>query len=256
MNSDFNEFSAISSIQRFTNIRKKNFNDALKELESLSSIEILLEKILSQLRYLRKFQIIKNRNVFFNNSDRVDLKSNEILQKFTSVDLYRLRPVYISGDGNCLFRSLSKALYGNEEAHSELRYRTVVELTLRVDEFCEYNNRNKEEGLFYDLISPSSQNSQNSRNILINEIKTCSKINSWSSIWHLFGAAQAMKINIHQVHPTINQKMKEFLNKSIENIKNEAQCKILNSLFNYLKLQFLKNKVLSILHGQTQMIQK
>jgi len=36
-------------------------------------------------------------------------------------------PVDVGGDGNCLFRSVSYALYGNEDYHSLLRLYSVIE---------------------------------------------------------------------------------------------------------------------------------
>lgn len=39
-----------------------------------------------------------------------------------------LCPVNIGGDGNCLFRSFSPALFGTESYHLEMRARAIVEL--------------------------------------------------------------------------------------------------------------------------------
>ena len=39
-------------------------------------------------------------------------------------------PVKIIGDGNCLYRCASLALWGTEEGHIEVRLRTVIEMCM------------------------------------------------------------------------------------------------------------------------------
>ena len=40
----------------------------------------------------------------------------------------------ICGDGNCLFRAISKAMYGNEDLHLEIRFRTLLQMIVKRDE--------------------------------------------------------------------------------------------------------------------------
>lgn len=37
-------------------------------------------------------------------------------------------PIKIEGDGNCLFRAVSLALYGNQKEHERLRFLSLVEI--------------------------------------------------------------------------------------------------------------------------------
>ena len=37
-------------------------------------------------------------------------------------------PLYVIGDGNCLYRAVSRALYGDENQHALLRLRTALEI--------------------------------------------------------------------------------------------------------------------------------
>ena len=39
-------------------------------------------------------------------------------------------PVHVDGDGNCLFRSISLAMYGSEDKFDELRVRTAIEIAM------------------------------------------------------------------------------------------------------------------------------
>lgn len=50
-----------------------------------------------------------------------------------------LEPCIIATDGNCLFRSVSKALYGTENYHEEIRFRCVFEKKFFKKSFCCYN---------------------------------------------------------------------------------------------------------------------
>lgn len=56
-------------------------------------------------------------------------------------------PCKVIGDGNCLFRALSRALYGNEDGHCRLRLFTSIEI-LTNHELYDPND-----GTFSDYIS-------------------------------------------------------------------------------------------------------
>ena len=51
-----------------------------------------------------------------------------LLQRTRPSLLDSYRPLAVSGDGNCLYRSMSLLLYGTEQFHSVLRLRTAVEV--------------------------------------------------------------------------------------------------------------------------------
>ena len=55
-------------------------------------------------------------------------RATELLQRFQPSILQHRVPLQVQGDGNCLFRSVSLLLYGNEEHHELLRLRTAVEV--------------------------------------------------------------------------------------------------------------------------------
>ena len=56
----------------------------------------------------------------------VDHISRTILEKFHPVLLIDMQPLEIEGDGNCFFRALSLALYGNQNSHNMLRLLTAI----------------------------------------------------------------------------------------------------------------------------------
>lgn len=199
---------------------------ALNELFKIKDREMFLNTINKQLENLCSYSIIKRREIFANNSDSVDDISSNLLRCFSKVDQTELRPIEIRGDGNCLFRAISKSIYGQQEAHAEIRYRTIVELAMKADQFLDYVETN-ENISYFNMISPSSEKLNNAKEILWSEIIKCSKIEEWCSIWHIFGAAQAMKIDINQIHPKVDLKMASALNMKILSFSNESQGKII-----------------------------
>lgn len=116
-----------------------------------------------------------------------------------------LEPCIIATDGNCLFRSVSKALYGTENYHEEIRFRCVFELTENLDLYLDKTNYDNE--FYVDLlgtISPSSRVNRTDRQIFEEEIIRCSKLKEWGSSLMIFGICNALKININQVYPRKN----------------------------------------------------
>jgi len=57
-----------------------------------------------------------------------DSTSAQILRKFHGLMLEQYIPRSTYGDGNCLYRAVSLALYGTEEHHEYVRLRTAIEL--------------------------------------------------------------------------------------------------------------------------------
>jgi len=53
-----------------------------------------------------------------------------LLQRYHSVMQSDFTPLAVYGDGNCLFRAVSLALYGTEERHLELRAKAAIEIAM------------------------------------------------------------------------------------------------------------------------------
>ena len=67
--------------------------------------------------------------MFYCFSDKkVCTTSKKILQNYMPQLSQNFEPLRTTGDGNCLFRAISLAMYGVEERHIELRLRSVLEV--------------------------------------------------------------------------------------------------------------------------------
>ena len=75
--------------------------------------------------------------------------ARKILQQIAPVALSRHRPLEIKGDGNCLYRAVSLALFATEDHHLRVRYCIALEIIGHPE--C-YDNRHR---LFTDLINRS-----------------------------------------------------------------------------------------------------
>lgn len=149
---------------------------------------------------MKSYKIPQYKKIFY---DKKYVKDQVSLILYNYIEETYL-PVRVQGDGNCLFRAISLSLFGNQNWHIELRYRTIVELFLKKAEFLkfadEFTSKHYNNNWFTYLV-PCSETEPTDEYIYNQEIKLGSGLGSFSSIWHLFGAAQALKINIQQLYP-------------------------------------------------------
>ena len=62
-------------------------------------------------------------------------KAAEILQHFQPVTARTLKPIATLGDGNCLFRAVSMALFSTEEHHLLLRLLALIEAVWHQEDY-------------------------------------------------------------------------------------------------------------------------
>ena len=109
-----------------------------------------------------------------------------------------LEPKQTFGDGNCLYRAMSKIICGNENRHVELRVRTFIELCLNRDKYL--NNSYLKEltglddymenllGSSFDLSSKTKGKPKSERQRegfeagIVDNIKP----GTYSTMWHIF----------------------------------------------------------------------
>lgn len=80
--------------------------------------------------------IIEKKNKLSLN-DRIDPIASELLKATDYNSRNDFIPVCINGDGNCLYRAISKALYGVEDLHLEIRLRTLMEMIFKRNEIIQ-----------------------------------------------------------------------------------------------------------------------
>ena len=98
-------------------------------------------------------------------------------------------PVQVTGDGNCLFNSMSVALVGNESMSVELRVRTCIELNENCDAYEQCPEHHE-----LRFVSPS----------VATACKQTAIDGQWSSAWVIKTASSVVAIPIQSVYPAKN----------------------------------------------------
>ena len=120
-----------------------------------------------------------------------------------------LKPVTTIGDGNCLFRSMSILLFGNENYHIEMRVRTVIELALHIEHYADENTVGGADKR-YRYAAPIRHTDANCLTtngiikMLQQEAINACKIYTWASIWQIFALSSGVGYSIKTVYPVTN----------------------------------------------------
>lgn len=178
---------------------KARINDFKTELETLnvSSFEELRSKINNSLKKLNYYSIHNySTELTIKETDQISMS---LLQQSR---VNEMNPYRTYGDGNCLFRAVSKALYNNENYHQELRFRCILELCLNFENYL--NPENYSNDTLIELIAtinPSSAYAFGTMEIMKHEIVRTSRLGSYASSLNFFGLANSLSINIQQIYP-------------------------------------------------------
>ena len=126
-----------------------------------------------------------------------------------------VEPKQTYGDGNCLYRAMSRIICGNEDRHVELRMRTFIELCLNKDKYL--NNCYLKEltglddyvenllGSSFDLSSKTrgKPNAERQREGFEAGIVDTIRPGSYSSMWHIFALSNILGFPIQTVYPEV-----------------------------------------------------
>ena len=124
-------------------------------------------------------------------SYQLDDVSSDILKIFHPAILQETMPVKTRGDGNCLYRAVSKAITGDERSHVLLRLMTVLEL---VDNRAFYDCDHRKH---VDLICDNRIVCGSFEQIL----KDAVTINAYSGMRHIYALSAALRKPIRSYYP-------------------------------------------------------
>jgi len=97
-------------------------------------------------------------------------------------------PLFVTGDGNCLFHATSVLLCGSEEMSSELRLRTLIELSHNKQFYCS-------QLVFLQFADVAGYDES---------VMDCSCIGGYSSIWTMCGLSTVVSRPIESIFPYVN----------------------------------------------------
>lgn len=102
------------------------------------------------------------------------------------IDKLHLKQISTADDGNCLFRSISRQLYGMEDKHLEIRSKIVAYLEKNVESFVEYFDSMEHIKKYVDKMS---------------------KPGTWGDELMLHCAAEKFQIEVHVLNYDENEKL-------------------------------------------------
>ena len=168
---------------------KFDFDQSLKRLSKYATLGVLKDGIKVEQLLMRKANLeplSERMDVDFRVDYVVDKVSTQILESVCAQIPGKL-PIHVTGDGNCLFNSISVSLFGHENLASELRVRTCIELN---------ENMTKYEQNFNNLIFVSPD--------IANDCVDIAHNYKFSYVWCLLAATSVIGIPIQSVYPPKN----------------------------------------------------
>ena len=139
-----------------------------------------------------------------------------------------LLPVWCTGNGNCLFNSISILLAGHEGLSTEIRVRTAVALLQLKNTFTNTNSGAvrqliHEQAVLYSPFGTDDlqigQHQINDAQILTvfnTEVENTLKNSTWSGMWQIIGIATALQMSIVSVYPEYNVRVRGIFNTTIQ----------------------------------------
>ena len=138
-------------------------------------------------------------------------------------------PIQTYGDGNCLYRAMSRVLCGTEDMHVELRVRTFMELCLKKDLYFDDTYLKTLTGLdnckewlldsSFDTSSVSKGVDKVKRQQLGFEAGVISTIkpSKYSNMWHIFALSNVTGCSITSVYPEVRGSLvnRQYMNVTI-----------------------------------------
>ena len=120
-----------------------------------------------------------------------DVESVKILRKFHGSVLETCSPRMVQGDGNCMYRAASLALYGTQQHHLYLRAITAMELILHKEAY-ESTSSTRLQALFSNPVSASSYDKL---------LTDACKPNQFSELAHMYALSAALGTVIQSYMP-------------------------------------------------------
>ena len=117
----------------------------------------------------------------------IDTVSHIIKEKYGIMPLRK--PLFVSGDGNCLFNAVSVSLCGSQRLAAELRVRTVIEMVMNAD-----NYKHCSDAKTYLTLAPSYKEA----------CVDCGRNGAFSSVWTIVALSTVIGRPIHSVYPPCN----------------------------------------------------
>ena len=234
--------------------QKKFFYESLCTLQEASAhgYEVLLAVAQSEEQRHSLYSLPISSNCWVTNETlRIDFEAQNIYPDDAPVELV---PTSVIGDGNCLFRSFSVMIFGNEDHHIEMRTRAAIELLCNFDfylsEQCLFCSHSKPSIFWIAHYSRSAEDSflnmndkSSQRIVLWSCIKEALTLNTWVGMWHVCSLASVCHSCVRSIYPAdkvqiaCNSQVRKILNTTIfPRLQSLPPCSVYSVLWSRIGL--------------------
>ena len=192
--------------------RQAYFRGVQRGLEWAQSWEEFLEVgKRNYLKYNVEYELPKSLHTFGN--EYIQGRKDTVSQKLFPKDSFvKATPVKCFGDGNCLFRSVSLILQGDENLHLELRIRVVIEMAMNIDLYCS-NEQMKTlnakvqipnpVGILWHTCIDKEHMKETVKESLKSQLMKWVKDGCFSSLWQIYAIANILLKPVATLYPQV-----------------------------------------------------
>ncbi|CAG2186451.1 unnamed protein product [Mytilus edulis] len=202
--------------------RKQYFDLKLQELQRCADYDILLALCTQLDEEFKQIEIVINEDTnIVSNNLVVDRDASNLFPKLRlqTTKFVNYLPVVVYGDGNCLPRSISTLVFGNENNFKEIRARITVEMCINAELYLKNENLIKGNSfpkkdasyllntyiMFLEQYTPGDRLTRNViRRLYEEEVLNSCKNGSWMGIWELLAVSSVLKCEIMSVYPDVH----------------------------------------------------
>lgn len=182
--------------------RNQYFEQLLKRFDSAGKggYNKLKTTVETEISAIAKFQVPEVRPI---TSQRIDYTSLEIYPK-NDPFCKGFIPTPVYGDGNCLCRSGSMYVFGNEASHVEIRCRIVAEMVMNKEWFLATNSIRQYAQFVETIESYDDLRCYKSvEDVFERSTVKFTKKSSWGEMWHLIAISNVLGCTLFSIYPDL-----------------------------------------------------
>ncbi|XP_052097180.1 uncharacterized protein LOC127732148 [Mytilus californianus] len=201
--------------------RKQYFSLKLHELQRCKDYESLQAFCTHLNEEFKQIKILINEDInIVSNNLVVDKDASNLFPKkrLQQTKFVNYLPVVVYGDGNCLPRSISTLIFGNEDHYMEVRTRITVEMCINAELYLKNETLlqgnsfpNKDAScllntyiMFLEQYTPGDRLTRNViRRLYEEEVMNSCKNGSWMGIWELLAVSSVLNCELLSVYPDV-----------------------------------------------------
>ena len=218
-NSCNNSQERIKNFKMISDSFSRNKSKNLNELKEFT--EEQRENLIEQLE--KNIGIIKYKRTSSRNK-KICQVSNHLLGETS--EFIQVLLIEASGDGNCLFNSVSLLLYGNQGFSIELRMRAIFHMILNYESYLDPSNYQSVEFFNFVFSTTSDKTGETLEETFFNEVQRVPQIGEFTGLLIMVAVCNSLEISIKQIYPKVSgskTQIEKFCNMSLSPFAKNIQ---------------------------------